>query len=142
MLRLPKNELSELKRYAEAAYPNECCGVLLGVRVGADREVRQTVPCANAARFPRTTYEIAPKELIAILRGARERKLEAVGFYHSHPDHPARWSPTDLELAHWIGCSYVIVSLENGAVNQVDSFLLSGTREESKAFVAEEMVTE
>jgi proteasome lid subunit RPN8/RPN11 len=62
-----------------------------------------------------------------------------VGFYHSHPDHPAKWSQTDLTEAHWIGCSYVITSVEKGKAAITNSFLLTGTMEEDKRFEDEEV---
>jgi len=58
---------------------------------------------------------------------------DIVGFYHSHPDHPARWSATDLSEAHWTGCSYVIISVESGHAVLTNSFLLEGL-EETKHF--------
>ena len=75
-------------------------------------------------------------------REARERDLDIVGFYHSHPDHPAQWSQTDLNEAHWIGCSYVITSVEQGKAALTNSFALTGSREEDKALVDEEIVIE
>jgi proteasome lid subunit RPN8/RPN11 len=59
--------------------------------------------------------------------------LDIVGFYHSHPDHPARWSATDLAEAHWTGCSYVITSVEKGHAELTNSFLLQD-QEEAKHF--------
>ena len=78
--------------------------------------------------------------MIRAQRDARERGLEIVGFYHSHPDHPAQWSPTDLADAHWIGCSYMITTVENGRATETNSFVLSGTLEEDKAFLWEELL--
>ncbi len=72
-------------------------------------------------------YHIAPQELVSIQRQARERSLDIVGFYHSHPDHPAHWSATDFKEAHWLGCSYVITSVEKGVAKQTNSFFLAGT---------------
>src|SRR5204862_1515819 len=57
---------------------------------------------------PQNRYNIDPKELVHIQREGREREEDIIGFYHSHPDHPAQWSKTDLAEAHWFGCSYVI----------------------------------
>ena len=79
-------------------------------------------------------YQIAPQELVKIQRLGRERGLDIVGFYHSHPDHPAQWSKTDFAEAHWLGCSYVITSVEEGVAQATNSFLLTGTTEEDKAF--------
>ncbi len=74
-----------------------------------------------------------------IQRQGRERGLDIVGFYHSHPDHPARWSQTDLAEAHWIGCSYVITAVEKGKAAQTNAFLLAGMTEEDKRFTDEEV---
>ena len=143
MLKLCQSEFDALLRHAEAAYPQECCGALLGTRDPDVREVFATVPCTNAqADSPQTRYSIDPRELVCIQRDAHERGWEIVGFYHSHPDHPARWSPTDLEDAHWIACSYVIVGVERGRPAATSSFVLTGTREEDKAFSDEEIVIE
>ena len=70
------------------------------------------------------------------------RFLDIIGFYHSHPDHPARWSPTDFQEAHWIGCSYVITSVEHGRAAQTNSFALTGTTEENKALLDEPIVVQ
>jgi proteasome lid subunit RPN8/RPN11 len=69
----------------------------------------------------------------------RVRGEDIVGFYHSHPDHPARWSQTDLAEAHWIGCSYVITSVEKGKAVLTNSFELAGTDENDKKFVDEKI---
>jgi proteasome lid subunit RPN8/RPN11 len=60
--------------------------------------------------------------------------LSIGGFYHSHPDHPAQWSPTDFAEAHWLGCSYVITALAQGKATVTNSFLLAGVTEEDKRF--------
>jgi proteasome lid subunit RPN8/RPN11 len=73
------------------------------------------------------------------LHQARTRGLEVVGFYHSHPDHPARPSATDLAEAHWFGCSYVITRVERGRADGTRSFLLMGSEEREKHFVDEEI---
>lgn len=141
MLKLSREHWSLIRRHSEEGYPNECCGVLLGVRDGDVREVRLAVQCVNARDdVPRKRYLIEPKELIRIQKQGRERGLEIVGFYHSHPDHPAQWSKTDFKDAHWIGCSYVITSVERGRAAETNSFALTGTMEEDKAFVSEEVV--
>jgi len=60
---------------------------------------------------PHNRYSIDPAELIRIQIQGRKRGEDIIGFYHSHPDHPAMWSSTDLAEAHWMGCSYVITSV-------------------------------
>ena len=87
-------------------------------------------------------YQIAPQELVKIQRQARARGLDIVGFYHSHPDHPAQWSKTDFAEAHWLGCSYVITAVANGVAQQTNSFLLAGTTEEDKSFEDETIQVE
>jgi proteasome lid subunit RPN8/RPN11 len=71
--------------------------------------------------------------LVRIQREALLAGHDIVGFYHSHPDHPARWSVTDLAEAHWTGCSYVITNVENGRAVLTNSFLLLD-QEEAKHF--------
>ena len=133
-------DLEQLRRHGEDAYPAECCGILLGKFEGDGRRVYSIVPCQNACADGRSThFVIDPREVIQAQRAGRDLGLEIVGFYHSHPDHPAQWSPTDLEEAHWIGCSYLITSVERGRSTTTNSFLLTGTLEENKAFVSEEL---
>ena len=72
-------------------------------------------------------------------REGRERGEEIIGFYHSHPDHPPSWSQTDLAEAHWLGCSYVITSVEKGKATVTKSFELTGGSEDDKTFVGEEI---
>jgi len=80
---------------------------------------------------------IDPRELVRIQREGRERGEDIIGFYHSHPDHPARWSATDFAEAHWIGCSYVITSVEKGKAAITNSFELAGSDEGDKQFLDE-----
>ena len=143
MLKIPNRTFDQLRRHGEQTYPHECCGVLLGEADGdGARIVRDTVPCQNTRiDSPQNRYHIDPRELVRIQRQARERDLDIVGFYHSHPDHPARWSATDLAEAHWIGCSYVITSVEQGQATDTNSFELTGD-EETKQFLNEEINVE
>lgn len=107
--------------------------MLLGQINGSGRVVTSSAPCGNTRTdSPRNRYHIDPKELVRIQREGRERNQDILGFYHSHPDHPARWSKTDLAEAHWFGCSYVITSVEKGKAALTNSFLLDGTGEEDK----------
>ncbi len=135
MLKIRQAEYDQLRAHGEQTYPHECCGVLLG-RIAEDaRQVEDVVRCGNTRDDrPQDRYHIDPRELVRIQRQGRERGLDIVGFYHSHPDHPARWSQTDLAEAHWIGCSYVITSVEGGRAVTTNSFALLGTTEEDKRF--------
>ena len=141
MLRISPADLDAIRRHGEEGYPNECCGILLGKLEGDTRTVHSVIRCTNTRTdAPLTHYEIDPRELIRAQVSARESGLDVIGFYHSHPDHPARWSRTDLEHAHWIGCSYVITTVENGQSTQTKSFVLTGTTEEDKAFAKEKLM--
>ncbi len=143
MLKIAHACYHALRRHGEETYPHECCGVLLGIMDGNERTVVDVVRAGNTRDDrPQDRYNIDPKELVRIQRQARERDLDIVGFYHSHPDHPARWSPTDFAEAHWIGCSYVITSVEKGTACQTNSFALLGETEESKRFEDETIEVE
>ena len=138
MLKFGKTELEVLRSHGEETYPHECCGVLLGQVDGDARVVSSVVRCGNTRKdSPQNRYHIDPRELIRVQREARERGQDIVGFYHSHPDHPAKWSPTDLAEAHWFGCSYVITSVEKGKASVTNAFELIGSEESDKRLVDE-----
>ena len=138
MLKISQLDYDGLRHHGEATYPHECCGVLLGTVEGDVRVVRSVVRAGNTRTdSAHNRYNIDPGELVRIQREARERELDIVGFYHSHPDHPALWSPTDLAEAHWIGCSYVITSVDLGKAVTTNSFALTGGVEEDKKFLPE-----
>ena len=140
MLKIPQSEFDALRKHGEETYPHECCGVLLGRFDGEDRAVEAVVRCGNTRDdSPHNRYHIAPAELVKIQREGRDKGFDIVGFYHSHPDHPAQWSQTDFAEAHWIGCSYVITSVQHGKATVTNSFLLAGEVEESKRFENEEI---
>lgn len=138
LLRLRRTLLEQIGIHAEEQYPNECCGVLLGTAGVDGWTVVDILPADNAAmESARSRYAISPAEVVRITKQARQHGLEIAGFYHSHPDHPAVWSPTDLAEAHWLGCSYLITKVAEGRAEATNSFLLSGTKEEDKQFVPE-----
>jgi proteasome lid subunit RPN8/RPN11 len=138
MLKVKDAEYQAMRAHGEETYPHECCGVMLG-RIEAGTNVVERVVRAGNTRTDslHNRYQIAPQELVKIQRQAREAKLDIVGFYHSHPDHPARWSETDLREAHWMGSSYVITAVAKGVAEQTNSFRLAGTGEEDKQLVDE-----
>ena len=116
-----------IRRHAELSYPDECCGALLGIGTQDGWRVDASIEAANLnAGTVRSRYQIAPRDLVAIERAARERGLGIAGFYHSHPDGPAQWSQVDLSEAHWPGCSCVITSVHRGKAEQTRSFTLAG----------------
>jgi proteasome lid subunit RPN8/RPN11 len=143
MIRISQSAYFSLRQHGEETYPHECCGALLGhFDDNGSRAVSKTVSrvarCGNTREdSPHNRYHIDPRDLIRIQREGRERGEEIVGFYHSHPDHPAQWSATDLAEAHWFGCSYVITSVEKGKATITNSFELTGSDEDDKKFVDE-----
>ena len=134
MLKISRHDYDTLRQHGEETYPHECCGILLG-RIDDDgaRTVTSTARCANTRTdSAHNRYNIDPKELVRIQREGRERGADIIGFYHSHPDHPAQWSSTDLAEAHWFGCSYVITSVDQGMAALTNSFVLTGPNENDK----------
>ncbi|HSM86922.1 MAG TPA: M67 family metallopeptidase [Candidatus Limnocylindrales bacterium] len=139
MLQISKADYDLIRWEAERSYPHECCGILLGSVNGGHRMVTLTVTCENARKeAAHNRYSIDPEQVIAALKLARSRSETIIGFYHSHPDHPARYSATDLDEAHWFDCSYVITSVERGRTAGTSSFVLVGS-EENKKFEPEEI---
>lgn len=140
MLKLSKADYEAIRAHGEETYPHECCGIFLG-KSGADgNQVHQAIRAGNT-RTDRAhdRYNIAPEELMRAQRQARGLGLDIVGFYHSHPDCPAQWSKTDFDEAHWVGCSYVITRVDEGKATVTNSFLLTGTSEDDKKFLDEQV---
>ena len=146
-LRLPAAVLDDLRSHGEQIYPHECCGILLGKADDAAITVHDAVRAGNTrVDSAHNRYNIEPADLLRAQREGRARGLDIVGFYHSHPDHPAMWSSTDLAEAHWFGCSYVITSVDgrNGkpTAHVTNSFLLTGSDEHDKAFADQHIIVE
>ena len=134
-LTIPLTLYDQLRHHGEVTYPHECCGVLVGeIDEAGGKAVKTVVQCGNTRTdSPANRYHISPSELVRIQREALLAGHDIVGFYHSHPDHPAKWSATDLAEAHWTGCSYVITSVEEGQAVLTNSFLLVD-QEQAKRF--------
>ena len=135
MLQLSFANYEAMRAHGEETYPHECCGILLG-RTGPDGNVIERTVRAGNTRIDsaHNRYHIAPEELFRAQREARADELDIVGFYHSHPDHPAQWSTTDFAEAHWLGCSYIITRVAQGKSEDTNAFHLTGTSEEDKRF--------
>jgi proteasome lid subunit RPN8/RPN11 len=135
VLLLTRTVFEAIRTHGEETYPHECCGALLGRTTANGWRIEAAVKADNTRTdSARNRYQIAPAELVKIEREARGRGLSIGGFYHSHPDHPAQWSPTDFAEAHWLGCSYVITAVAQGKAAVTNSFLLAGVTEEDKRF--------
>jgi proteasome lid subunit RPN8/RPN11 len=97
-VKMPREQAEAMLAHARDGYPFEVCGVLLG-RAG-ERQVQRIARVANREQeSPRVRYAIAPEDQLRVQREARGQGLEIVGYYHSHPDHPARPSEVDRRIA-------------------------------------------
>ena len=123
MLRIARVPFAIMKAHAEAAYPNECVGAMLG-KAGADgKRVGLAMPLENSAEGSQTAfYELSNESLLAADRAARQMGLELLGLYHSHPDADAYFSKTDLENScPWY--SFVVLSVKRGRYDHANSWL-------------------
>jgi len=126
-LRLPDALADEIRRHGETAYPAECCGAMVGRVEGAAKEVLRLSPAVNRRTDDPHRYLIAPDDLRRLEREVREAGQEIVGYYHSHPDHPARPSAFDAEHA-WPWYSYLIVRIDRGRGVDMASWVLDDER--------------
>jgi proteasome lid subunit RPN8/RPN11 len=130
--------VATVRRHGAAAYPYECCGALIGTTSDDGRvEVIEAAELENVTdEGPRRRFRVSPADYRHAEARARERGAELVGFYHSHPDHPAQPSQYDLDHA-WPNFSYVIVAVADGAAGDIRSWRLrpdrSGFEEECLA---------
>lgn len=126
-LRLPSTLLDQIRRHGESAYPAECCGALAGEVDGAVKEVVRLAPAVNRRTDDPHRYLIAPDDLRRLERELGAAGLEIVGYYHSHPDHPAVPSAFDTEHA-WPWYSYLIVRVDGGRAADAASWVLDDER--------------
>lgn len=127
-LRVRDDLARRIHAHGVATYPHECCGALLGRDGDLSREVLDLLPLANRRNdSPRNRFEVTPGDVRQAEKIAREKKLELIGWYHSHPDCPARPSEFDREHA-WPWYSYIIVSIEAGGPREMFSWRLRDDR--------------
>ncbi len=118
----------EIRSHGAETYPHECCGALLGVDSDASREVRSLFRLVNRRTdSPRNRFSVSAEDVRDAERAARTMGLDVVGWYHSHPDHPALPSEFDREHA-WPWYSYVIVSVISGEAQTIASWRLADDR--------------
>lgn len=121
-------ELAKIREHARRAYPHECCGVLFGREADGSKFVLEARPLDNARQdAPRNRFLITAEDFRRSERYAREQAIDILGFYHSHPDHPARPSDYDREHA-WPWFSYLIVSVGQGEPGDITSWELAEDR--------------
>lgn len=121
-----------IQNHGRETYPHECCGALIGL----DSFVQECVSLPNTTEDgPRRRFRIDPHDYRAAERQATVSGYTLLGFYHSHPDHPARPSQYDLDHA-WPTFSYVIIAVEKGEPGAMTSWRL---REDRSAFDEEQI---
>jgi proteasome lid subunit RPN8/RPN11 len=121
-----------IRRHGAETYPHECCGAL----IGRDGVVTSTFALPNTTEEgPRRRFLVRPGDYRDAERQAGRQQGELLGFYHSHPDHPARPSQYDLDHA-WPFFSYIIVSVQNGEPRDMTSWRL---RDDRSAFDQEDL---
>jgi proteasome lid subunit RPN8/RPN11 len=130
VITLTGEQILQIEKHGEREYPFECCGLLIGkFAANEEKQVAEIFPIENAreesAKHNRSL--ITPRDLMRGEKYAREKKLDVIGNYHSHPDHPALPSQFDLDhaLPVW---SYVIVSIEKGKAVDARSWEMENDR--------------
>jgi proteasome lid subunit RPN8/RPN11 len=123
MIHIQNEAWAEMVAHARETYPNECCGAMLGSIDGDSKTVGVAMRLRNAfAGGQAERYELRPEDLLAADREARNRKMDLVGIYHSHPDCGAYFSETDLKNScPWY--SFVVLSIQKGEFDHANSWL-------------------
>ncbi len=124
MIRMSEEAVRAITIDAEQTYPEECCGMLLGMSSNGGHTVTETAEIENRQEENRRRrFLITPEQYRFAEETARRKGLELLGFYHSHPDHPA--APSDFDREHalpWF--SYVIIGVNRGRAGELTAWLL------------------
>ncbi|UCD56812.1 MAG: M67 family metallopeptidase [Candidatus Hydrogenedentota bacterium] len=140
MLIVPQKILEDIFAHSKEAYPEECCGILVGRDEGSTRIITESHRAKNVSKERRhERYLIDEKKLIEVMKATRVLSVDVIGFYHSHPDYPSRPSGHDVETAAWSGYSYLIVSVGKDGVPSVQAWVMP---DGSDSFVEEPIGTE
>jgi proteasome lid subunit RPN8/RPN11 len=123
MIEIEPEPWRRMVAHAESTYPNECCGAMLGRNGDSGKLVTEAVPLENSFSGEQgERYELRPEDLLAADKAARDRGLDVVGIFHSHPDCDAYFSETDLKNScPWY--SFVVLSIKAGKFDHANSFL-------------------
>jgi len=125
-VRIAAEAAETIRREAVRAYPAEACGALVGPSEGA---VSETLPLPNAeASSPRTRFTVSPRDYLAVEERVDARGLLLLGFWHSHPDHPARPSATDRVHA-WPGLLTLVIAVDRGEPGEMTAWDVPGQEE-------------
>lgn len=132
VVRIHSEAWEEMVRHAAEAYPEECCGVMLGGQRDGVKSVTRAIPLENVFQGPRTgRYEVRTEDLLTATSAARESGLKLIGIYHSHPDHDAYFSELDLRNScPWY--SFVVLSLRRGEVDHARCFVPNTEQTEAR----------
>jgi proteasome lid subunit RPN8/RPN11 len=127
-LKIGRGDVGHIHEHAREAYPEECAGALVGMDVGEMKIVVDVWRAENTHGEERSRrFLIDPSKIKEFEERARERDMDVLGFYHSHPDHPAEPSEYDREHA-WPYYSYVIASVGESDVGELRSWVLNDNR--------------
>jgi proteasome lid subunit RPN8/RPN11 len=131
MIRIEPEPWAAMVAHARASYPDECCGAMLGSTDGDTKIVRQAMALENAFEGAQAArYELRPADLLAADKAARERHMNLIGIYHSHPDCDAYFSITDLRNScPWY--SFVVLSIQEGEFHHANCFLPNADQTEA-----------
>jgi proteasome lid subunit RPN8/RPN11 len=123
MIRIEPEPWAAMVAHGRASYPDECCGAMLGATDGGTKTVHEAIALENAFEGAQATrYELRPADLLAADKAARERHMDLIGIYHSHPDCDAYFSATDLKNScPWY--SFVVLSIQKGEFHHANCFL-------------------
>jgi proteasome lid subunit RPN8/RPN11 len=123
MIRIQSEPWAAMVAHAQKTYPNECCGAMVGTLDGDSKMVSEAIALENAFEGAQAArYELRPEDLLAADRAARERGMDLIGIYHSHPDCDAYFSKTDLQNScPWY--SFVVLSIQKGKFDHANSWL-------------------
>lgn len=134
-MHLSRHLAARLEEWAREAYPAESCGLLIGRRSDDTIHVDDAARARNLnAERAHDRFELDPEDFLRADRAARAKGADIVGIWHSHPDHPARPSETDREVA-WRGWSYLILSVNRERVEELRSWHLEQEDFEEEAIV-------
>ncbi len=123
MIKIDPQAWRTMVAHAEAKFPNECCGAMIGTIDGDTKQVTLAEPLENAYSGAQAAhYELRPEDLLEADKKARAAGLDLIGIFHSHPDCDAYFSKTDLENScPWY--SFVVLSIKGGKFDHANSFL-------------------
>ena len=128
-VKLTADQIEQIKRHGESAFPEECGGLLLGVIENETRVILEVAPLENIRKDSRhNRVELDPRDYLRAEREAAKRNLGVWGYYHSHPNHPAIPSGFDLEHAPFIEWSYLIVAVREGRAEEVRAWTVREDR--------------